>query len=505
MGLGDYWDPLDLLKPYPTLREDRKVGNHWETFLHYPNRSNLRGTPRGTMGENMRKRARDVQRDIASAGFTTPAAAASTTHDTAISALTTNGTVNTLATAMALNQRIGRPVKKTSKISSHKKSKYASDTFARNKALDILTPKLKLHMHIGILDQFTCASGVQGVLSTLTRECTWPNKDFLAQIYYKMSIDLNNFDRGTLFFTNNTAAVGESNLYVHTGTGADMIAGGSFQGGTTGFRFAPDPTVSRNLANDHKFNNYPGLIMKYFTKTHTFMNVCTNACTLQAYEFILRDDFTGTIQSPADMWSRSLLQDRPIHELTSEIYPKSLNVVNTTTTLGERPSLRHKELTECWRLTKVTTYSISPGQSLMYSSHLPGCYYTMREIFQDDDVNFVRNKCMSVMFILNGELAFEGGAPTTSENQGAGSKVIGTAGATLNVKVESTALFQAMPPGQSYQEIVCHEDLTTAGAVNHSLKQAVTLLPSAMECAWEHAESADKVGGGAAEDNTKVN
>lgn len=354
-------------------------------------------------------------------------------------------------------------------------------------------------MHIPVTTKLEVESGVQAVYGDLTKVYAFPLKQMLAQAHYKLSLDVGQANK-VAQFKSSTAAAGDTNMWIPN-INAQYIPGGRLLT-SSGNQNLPNPGVSRVNAQDEKFNNFPGIIMKYYRRTYTFMNTGTGTVNLQVYEFIRSGNADGESEaSPQTLWSASLAADNLMVQ-TTQVNPDSSDFAGITK-LGEVPRKHYKELSENWRHHKLTTYTIDPQQSCMHNCYLPGTYYTVRDLFQDDNNTMVRNKSMAVMFVLNGALAFEGGAPTTGGQQQSHS-VMGTAGGYLNYKIESEAMFQGIIQGQSYVRMYCDEDLTTTTEANHVLEKPQIMVPQFMERRYEDIEDADRSGLGATTDGSLV-
>lgn len=430
---------------------------------------------------------------------TTPAATATSIHTGTLSSLTTKSyDAPTLSTALALNNLFGKPQKRASVLSKQKRSRWASARTAYKQTMSILCPKLHLKMHTPIDFALAVASGVQAVYGDLTRVYAFPLKQTLAQIHYKLSIDVGMASKSSTFLAN-TAAASDVNQYIPN-MDARLLPGGRLLT-SAGNKQLPNPAVSRTEASDEKWNSYPGVIMKYYKRTYTFLNTGTSSVTLQIYEYIRNTKADGEAEdSPQNLWTKSLLAD---NLRNNNLVTPATSQFKEITAIGEVPRKHYKELSDAWRTHKLSTYTIDPQQSMVHTCFLPGAYYTIRDIFQDDTNNIVRGKGMAVMFIINGALCFEGGAPTTTAQQ-TSHRVIGTGNGYLNFKSESEAVFQGILQGQSYQRMYCEDDMSTTTEINHTLDTPQQVIPASFERKLESTENADASGAGATTDGAVV-
>lgn len=401
---------------------------------------------------------------------------------------------NALATALALNTRVGTVAKTSSRISKLRKSKYANDRFAKKLALDVLCPKLRLMMHIPISEtpQLTVDSGKQAVYGDLSLAYAWPTKGQIGQILYKMVKDMSYTSRNSVYKAN-SGTIGATNQYIPTYPDPQLLPGGSYDA-VVGYSQLANETVNLTISGDEKWNQFPGLILKYWRRTYTFMNVCPSAITFQILEYTKNDlDRTNVESDPATLWAESLKETKASHGLTQTAYPYigEANAQPAVTDLGMRPNKSMKTLNEAYRCLKASTFVIQPGQTFNHVVTLPGCYFSTRDIFQKDTSDFVPNKCKVLMFIMNGEIAFEGG--DTAGTQGQTKGILGTGQGYVNWRIQSQAMFQVMPWGQPYSEGYCDETLensVTAARPNFILNEPCVIVPAHLESTAEKVNEA---------------
>lgn len=473
--------------------------------------SEFKGGLRGFQ-DNMGKKLRltsgaAVNADIMNEPGPAPASAARSSHASTISSLTsrTRTTTSSLKTAMGMS-RVGRPPRVKTTRRKLKRSKFATTRFAYATCMKQLCPKIKLDMFLDEQPPFYVSSGVQAIANNLGVFFTFPSKQFIAQIAYKLAIDLNAWSRGQAYpsmrddpasgFVPGSGGVGiPVEIMIPTGTDPTLVPGGSVMGNATYNNI--NPQVSLNLAGEEKFYGTPGVIMKFFKRTYTFMNTTAAVANLTVYEYILKRGCDDTQTSVLSCWSTSMEQDKP-HSFVNTLQPSKntsslvypfnnlqSNTLRTPQDLGETPKITYKTLSKNWGLLKVTTYQIQPGQSHEHVVYMPGQYYSVRDYLSNDTNAFVPAKAVSVMFVLNGELAYEG-----SDNNNPDGR-LGTGITSLNFRARSEALFQAIPTNQSYTHMRCHENLISDVLPSYALDNPVTILPAQLQTTIEEHDQFD--------------
>lgn len=172
-----------------------------------------------------------------------------------------------------------------------------------------------------------------------------------------------------------------------------------------------------------------GISILNITRSYRFMNTTNAVAFLEAYEFVWKGtgdmEWESTAASlvnyciPAQFWQNDLLADNPVWG-TTVAWPANRNT--TITTPGARPDGYCKHLYKHYRLEKKTKYILAAGNTITHTINIPAMYFEPDEFTGYATLNasqdvygdqLIPGKTRCIMFILHGQLGFDGGATNT--------------------------------------------------------------------------------------------
>lgn len=434
----------------------------------------------------------------------TPASSASEMRSNISSLTSKTGIGASQSAALVAASLNGRPTKARLKLAKKSKSKYSTDRFAHSLALKMLCPKISLHTTVTPLDlNLSCETGVQAVYNNNTLTYSFPQRDFLLQLAYKLNVDHMPWNRGSGFFGYN-GLTGTHESYA-AGPQAEMVLGGGT--GTSARGYVASGLASTTTDPSHW--DMPGLILKSMTRSYTFYNTGSSLATINIYEFVYTLGEVGdlsyayTAYTPYECWAKDIKQtqfmgasalngDNP-YTNGQIAMPKNQHVLSVTD-IGARPSKKMTLLNKVWKFEKITVLKLAPGQSAIHRVYIPGCYVSAIDL-EDANKKFIKNKTRSVMFIINGEIGFDASATAN--------KIISTT-AHVNWKIESDVEAQGVPPNKRYVEYTCKEEDYADVTDNYTATTPATVRQSQFEAKVETCSANDNAEGGAISDGVNL-
>lgn len=216
------------------------------------------------------------------------------------------------------------------------------------------------------------------------------------------------------------------------------------------------------------------------------MNVGTHAAVITIYQWAYngndgaaKDLTTNLNWLPSRCWQDDILegmgnnpdlaiQGMNYYPLDQRVYPTYTRNL-AITQLGIRPQARSrhsKHMDANYRLEKLDTISLQPGQTVLHNVFLPGFYVSARDLLFGERF---RHKQRTLMFIINGELAFEGATETTAAHK------IGTSSVFINYEIETDCVAQTVPHNRPQTTYICNEDLASTDDRDYTVNTATSI------------------------------
>jgi hypothetical protein len=281
---------------------------------------------------------------------------------------------------------------KTRVFTRRQASKNASRGAAIRNFWNSRLPLLTMRTFMAAPFQITASTPNQGVWSESSDDYIFPNKAWCYNLLSKMQADM---------------AVPSGN------TPGDGVVQSS----------------TEYLSIDARNNLRQGLSLLNQTRSYTFMNTVNAVAFLECYEYVwkgMSNDHPMTTNpigdrkpdqyTPQSLWRKDVLTgDNPVFgtSLPNIMTGSGADVNISELAPGQRPNRYSKLLNQYWRLEKKTKYILAAGNTCTHTVNLPSMYISPAEITpvtgdQYDVYDYIPGKTRCLMFIVHGQLGFEG-------------------------------------------------------------------------------------------------